>query len=144
MEKQQGNSLLEIILVLAVSSVLIVLAVRYFTVVDLNMRVAHAISKIDIISRASYEWLEYMQKPDFEGISADSLKQAGLVSRSDMISPWGGVIDVSMGVNKNHVKISLSKIPDAGCESLSRHLESIADPETTPEDCETGNYSGEF
>src|SRR3990167_7690540 len=144
MQKQQGNSLLEILLVITVSSVLIVLAVRYFTVVDLNMRVARAISQIDIVSRASYEWLECERAQDFSKISSQALLDAHLVSGDDLKSPWGGTIQVTPGNDANHVKISLSGISTYGCQDLTRHLQSIAYASVVQKACEHGNYFGEF
>lgn len=143
MQKQQGNSLLEILLVITVSSVLIMLAVRYFTVVDLNMRVARAISQIDRISRASYEWLEYDRKPDFSEISSAALVNSGLVQPKDFKNPWGGAIQVSMGSDNNHVRIQLDRLSQYACQDLNRHLQSIAF--STPEQaCAAGTYNGEF
>ncbi|OGT52727.1 MAG: hypothetical protein A3F17_03445 [Gammaproteobacteria bacterium RIFCSPHIGHO2_12_FULL_41_15] len=143
MQKQQGNSLLEILLVITVSSVLILLAVRYFTVVDLNMRVARAISQVDIISRASYEWLEYDQKADFSMISKDALIHSGLLQANDFKNPWGGTIMVAPGSDHNHVKIELNHLSPYACQGLSRHLETIAFANASSA-CDSGTYYGEF
>lgn len=144
MERQRGNSLLEVLLVLAVSSVLIVLAIRYFTVVDLNMRVARAISQIDMVSRASYEWLEYERAADFSKINAQALLESHLIAKEDLKSPWGGAIEVTAGQDPSHVKISLSGISAYGCQDLTRHLQSVAYAEALAQACKQGTYYGEF
>ena len=144
MNKQRGNSLLEILLVIAVSSVLIVLAVRYFAVVELNMRVARAISQIDIITRASYQWLEYARKPDFSEITNASLTTTGLVTADDITNPWGGMIAVGAGSDSNHVRITLSGLSRYACENLSHHLETIAYSGASAPECKAGAYYGEF
>lgn len=146
MKKQQGNSLLEIVLVIAVSSVLIVMAVRYFTVVDMNSRVAETISRIDILTRASYEWRDINQLPDFSGITTDALEKVKLVSESDTKSPWGGTIGLSAGNQASeHVKITLNRMSAKACENLRRHLASIAHSQSSPGDCKGQHtYFGEF
>lgn len=144
MEQQRGNSLLEILLVITVSSVIIILAVRYFTVVDLNMRVARAISQIDVISRASYEWLEYEREADFSKISAAALEQSGLLKGRDFKNPWGGAVEVMPGSDNKHVKIRLSNISIYGCQNLSRHLQAIAFSNIPPTECSSAGYYGEF
>lgn len=142
--KQKGNTLLEVLLVLAVSSVLLTLAVRYFNTVDLNRQVTEAISKIDIISRASYEWLSAERQGDFSLISNDGLITLGLVSEADMMSPWGGPIAVSGGDDLQHVKISLNGLGPAGCQNLHRHLLNIAYAESPVDQCTEGAFFGEF
>jgi prepilin-type N-terminal cleavage/methylation domain-containing protein len=144
LNKQSGNSLLEILLVLAVSGVLVTLALRYFTVVDLNMRVARAISQIDMVSRASYEWLEYQRAPNFSAISTQSLLEAHLIAEEDLKSPWGGEIQVLAGDDPSHVKIKLSGISAYGCQDLTRHLQSVAYSEALSQSCKKGEYFGEF
>jgi prepilin-type N-terminal cleavage/methylation domain-containing protein len=144
LNKQSGNSLLEILLVLAVSGVLVTLALRYFTVVDLNMRVARAISQIDMVSRASYEWLEYQRAANFAEISTQSLLDAHLIAEEDLKSPWGGEIQVLAGDDLSHVKIKLSGISAYGCQDLTRHLQSVAYSEALSQSCKKGEYFGEF
>jgi len=144
MERHKGNSLLEMLLVIAVSGILIVLAIRYFSVVDLNMRVAHAISKIDILSRASYQWRDAQRMKDFDNINIVDLTAAGLVSAVDVKNPWGGVIEVGPGSSHQHVQIHLKNISKAACVSLTHHLAEIAFSQVTPQACAQGNYYGDF
>ncbi len=150
MHKQNGNTLLEILLVLAVSSVLIVLAIRYFTVVDLNVRVAEAISKIDIISRASYEWQVAERKQDFSGIKLEDLKLGGFISNQESSSPWGGDIGVAEGEDRQHVKITIAHINAHACQDLRRHLLAISYNELSKKQCRSDksktdvDYWGEF
>lgn len=150
MSRQHGNTLLELLLVLALSGIIITLAIRYFAVVDLNSRVAQSISKIDILSRASYEWLSISRRGDFESISLDNLIDAELLRENDDKNPWGGDIEVSVGSNPQHVKIVFKDISAKACKNIRHHLKPMTYVEVSEESCKPdaiskqATYWGEF
>jgi competence protein ComGC len=144
MQKQNGNSLLEILLVVAVASILIVLAVRYFTTTSSNLQVVQSVGKIDRVARASYEWLEIERRASFEGdevVSMQVLVKAGLLRNQDEINPWGGNIKVAPGTDVKHVKISFENISTMTCHNLYQRLKAVAYKQDA---CSGGTYSGEF
>lgn len=150
MRKQQGNTLLELLLVLAVASVIITLAVRYFAVVEMNLQVAKAISRIDVVSRAGYDWLSLAREGDFSKITLEELKNKELIRESESDNPWGGPIKVIAGSNQSHVKIILSDISPAGCENIRHNLQEIAYAQVNRDACQVRRgkkqvtYWGEF
>ncbi len=144
MQKQNGNSLLEILLVVAVASILIVLAVRYFTTTNSNVQVVQAISKIDRVVRASYRWLEIERKESFQGgdvISMQALVKAGLLDNNDKINPWGGNIIIKPGADPKHIKVSLENVSLPACNNLYQRLKGVASKQYA---CSGDAYTGEF
>lgn len=146
MKKYFGSSLLEMLLVIAVAGVLIVIAVRYFAIVDLNARVAQAISKIDTITRASYQWRAAERQVDFDQISVQALLEDELIVKTDLVNPWGGDTLVAVGSNgaADRVNITLTALPRYACESLRRHLSAVVFAQVSVADCAEGNYHGDF
>ena len=66
MRKNYGVTLLEMLLVLTIGAAIIMTAVRYFSVTRRDLNVTRAISQIQSLTKASYEWLNAQkQKKEF-------------------------------------------------------------------------------
>lgn len=139
------GSVLEIFLVIAIAIFVMVFTIRYFTIADLNTRVAQAITKIDIISRASHSWRLEKQKWDFSDISIQALIDDKILNENDGVNPWGGKITLMASTqNPQRVTIQLTAVPPNACERLRQHLKTIAFTQSSSADCQRGYYYGEF
>lgn len=144
MAKQFGNSVLEVLLIITVSMLMVVLAIRYFTVVDFNRRVAQVLSQIDTISKASYQWLDRSGSENFRMIALNKLVQGGYISQADVKSPWGAIFSVKPASDGQHVTIMIDHLPKAACLHLRKYLSDVAYTEVMQTACQRGVYSGEF
>ena len=144
MAKQLGNSVLEVLLIITVSLLMVVLAIRYFTVVDFNRRVAQVLSQIDTLSKASYQWLERSGSENFRTIALNKLVQGGYVTQAEVKSPWGAVFSVKPASDERHVTIMIDHLPKAACLHLYKYLSDVAYTEVSQSACQRGIYYGEF
>lgn len=122
---QQGLSLLEVLLVVAIAATILLLTTRYFAISRLELKVAQSVSLIQKISSASYLWLNGQSQADFSGptvISMYPLQAANYLGTVDLQDPWGGTILVSPGPNPQYVQIALPKVPMDACNSLKQRL----------------------
>lgn len=149
MQKQLGITLLETLLAIVISSVVVVLGVRYYRSAYLNTEVVQASSQMNKIIQASYTWLQGQRQVDFgsadNAIDIEKLISASLLVETDKTDPWGGSILIEPGSNANYVRISLPGASKKACQNLSLQMENVAQVETLSEDCADGKgYSGEF
>lgn len=150
--KTKGVRLMEMLLVLAIGAAIIMAAVRYFGITNRNVRVTHAMQQIQILTKASYEWLQAQKQDDFSSansgilISMHQLIDAGLIKDSDTntMDPWAGAITIQPGSDPTRVKITLARVPQKDCKNLARHLDEIS--QITMPTCSgpSNDYSGEF
>lgn len=152
LKRQEGISLIEMLLVIALGALIITASVHYFGLSGRNIRVNQAMQQVKALTEASYEWLEEQKQDDFSdqhggsAISLSELVDAGLISDAKMQNdPWGGNIRLEPGSDPSRVKITLSGIPKQDCKNLSRRLDKIS--QITEPDCSSNiknDYSGEF
>jgi prepilin-type N-terminal cleavage/methylation domain-containing protein len=152
MHKQKGFSLLEIMLVLAITATVLVLGIRYFQINLQNLKVEHAVEQINALTNSSYEWLTAQKQEDFSGssqnaISLAKLSAAGLIPNGNLYqkNPWGGNNSVAPGQDPNYVKISFTQLTKHNCFNLLRQLQNLAHSNACEADSnKTYTYSGEF
>jgi len=145
-KSQKGLGLLEVLLVIAITATILVMATRFFVVANDNLQVSQSITQIDKITKASYKWLAMHRMSDFstdDGVTMSDLVDSGLLTKRDERSPWGGEVTVEAGTDPSHVLVTFLNVSQGNCKSLSQRLSSVAHTETLQEACE-GTYAGEF
>ncbi len=140
--KQHGLTLLETVLVISVISLILILSVRYFSVVQFNQKISQSISQLKTLSKASYQWLETARQSDFgssgTAIDMTQLRNVGLITAEDERDPWGGSITVGPGTDASFVKITLEEVPKRACLNLRRRLSDIAHAQSSEDECKNG------
>ncbi len=68
--KPRGFSLIELLLVIAVSALITLVAVHYFSSSRFNLKITSAVSQIQKISNASYQWLGAQKQLDLSGANS--------------------------------------------------------------------------
>ncbi len=150
--RNTGISLLEVLLSLTIIASITTMAVRYFTVSTLEMRVSHAILQLKQLTDASYEWLQLQKQNNFSStpsgtsISMEALLKNQLTQATiDTINPWGGNITVEPGDDTSYVKITLENIPQKACLNINQQLKSINhSASNTCTDKKNNTFSAEF
>lgn len=154
--KQKGISLLEALLALVIASIIITLALRYFSITIRDMRVTQAVNQVRSLVKKSYDWLGAQKQADFNDypkgtkISLQILINAGLIqtdNNGNYFNPWGGDVLLAPGSDPSYVHISLTRIPLKDCLNLTQRLQSInhmANQTNTCTDNINNTYEGEF
>jgi prepilin-type N-terminal cleavage/methylation domain-containing protein len=133
--KQQGVSLLELMLALLVISGLLLLATRYYQQTRESLRVTQAIEMINNVVNASYKWLA--GQPNFSSsnpsfsipilVTAQFLPQSYGTTVINTANPWKGSINVvAASTDNNYITISLSNIPPKSCQNLIEKMQNRA------------------
>ncbi len=143
-KSNNGISLLELLLVIALIGVITVLSVRYFVVVNSNLQVTRGVEVINRITRASYEWLTDNRYPNFANpeITLSQLLNENLLAAADAHNPWGGEVMVRPGRNTRYVQVTLTAVPMPACQSLAKQVRTI-NHVVTPA-CFGMTFQGEF
>ena len=129
--KQRGIGLLELMLSLAIISVLLVMATRYYRTTKQNQQVNDAIAQVQAMVAASENWV--IGRNDFTGISLANLIASGNLPDGSQFNPWHAQNTVRKASNPNHIIIAMNGLPQSACynmaEKLNRHT---ATPQTNP------------
>jgi prepilin-type N-terminal cleavage/methylation domain-containing protein len=119
-KKGKGLSLLELMLVLVIIAVVLIMATRYFQQASESSQVSETTTKIKKIINASYEWSK--GNNTFDGLTAQSLIDLGLLTENDIKGPWGETIEVAGGSasksTDDQIQISLFNVPKTSCITL--------------------------
>ncbi len=141
----KGISLIEILLVIVVAASIIIASLLYYTHTLLHQHVSQAINQLQMISQASYEWLQLPDengnsKADFSSFQNETgleqlsaLNLISCIQKSCEKNPWGGELIVTADSNTpQYVKVILTQISDKGCLNLLSHMQDVAikDPNT--------------
>lgn len=130
MYKQKGLTLLEVILAITIGVVIITYSIRYFMTVEFNYKVERTIKQIQVLAKASYQWLQMQRQADFgsgsTAIDNSKLQAVGLITKADLVDPWGGTIVLQPGENPQYIKITLSGIPKSSCLNLWQKMRTVA------------------
>lgn len=98
---KKGITFLEVILEITISGLIITFSIRYFMMVELNYKVERTIKQIQILSQESYQWLQMQRQADFgsetTAIDNPKFQAVDLITRADLIDPWGGKIILQPG-----------------------------------------------
>ncbi len=150
MNKQQGISLLEVLLTLTIMALITMMSVRYFNQAIVSREVEQAVLQIQQLTQVSYEWLEAQKQADFSSqnggqmISLQTLETAGFLNNRLMQDPWGGAVQIEAGADPSYVHIVLTQVPQKACRNLNRQLQTMNHAPTSQCDGLINNYSGDF
>lgn len=136
--RQRGIGLLELMLSLAIISVLLVMATRYYKSARQNQQVNDAISLVEAIIAASENWV--IERDDYNGINISDLITAGYLPRGSNKDAWHGTATVSSGMNPNEITITFAGVPPSACLSLAYKLNNqTSHPASDPESLCSGD-----
>lgn len=117
LRSQAAFSLMELMLSLAVISMLLVMSTRYFNSVQHQQRLNHAATIVRDIVSASHSWAQ--SNPDMSNISLQRLIDVNLLTTSYAKNPWGGDVIVNAKANDAfNITITLSQVPEDDCKAL--------------------------
>jgi len=126
MRKIKGIGLLELMLALAVISVLLVAATRYFSSTSSSQKVNAAAEMLQVAINASED--VRMSDGKYSAIPSDDKAIEFLIGRGLIpdtwkkdasVNPWGGGINVTGHSNPEHVTLILSNVPTEECMALT-------------------------
>lgn len=118
--KQRGIGLLELMLSLAIISVLLVMATRYYKSADQGQKVNNSISLITGIAGAAAQYVN--AHPDTTALTIDTLVDQNYLPANfkGLKNPWGG--DVQLAVSGGSVTVTFTKVFAATCKILESTL----------------------
>ena len=143
MNKFKGIGLLELMLALAIISVLLVAATRYFSSTDSSRKVNAAADMLQASINAGEDWRT--ANNNYKDISLGELQKQGLLPPTTEWSdksgnPWGGGITIASTDGKD-ITLTLTQIPEKDCNSLS---DLMAKKGVTTQSCSNNSYSGKY
>jgi Tfp pilus assembly major pilin PilA len=117
-----GVTLLEIMLVLAIASMVIIMSVRYYQSASLNQKINAAVDGVTGIVAAAESYLASTgSNGALSGISSGQLI-AYLPNGVMPSSPWGGALTIGSGSTNGYI-ITIPNVPGTGCTALSSLLQ---------------------
>ncbi|QLH43968.1 MAG: prepilin-type N-terminal cleavage/methylation domain-containing protein [Coxiellaceae bacterium] len=135
MKSRKGIGLLELMLSLAIISVIIIMATRYYDMAHLSRRVNDTVSMIQTLRSASERWL--VSHPDYADISVENLQERNLLPSDFGKNPFGGDITIESGNDANNqIEITVTKIPVTACKTLLDRFKSVG---TSPDNTCAGS-----
>lgn len=149
-QQEKAFSLLEMLLVLAIASLLILFSTRFFSVVSRERGISKTLEDIKIIRQAAAEW--ELGQGDYTGISMTVLNNAGLLPRDLGTgvgkTAWGSNYTIApTTTNTSQLSLSLtsssetaSALPIDACNNLKNALQNQA-ISMTPTDCSATPYN---
>jgi prepilin-type N-terminal cleavage/methylation domain-containing protein len=148
-QRVKGFSLIEMIFVIVVAAMIALLAVRYFASSRFNLKVTSAVSQIQQITGASYQWLNTHAQLDFTGgdvpngvaISMTELVNTECLGNNYTQDPWGGTIAVNADPSApTLVKITLPGASLKACNNLKQRLANKAQSQIQTCTANSGYY----
>lgn len=116
--KIAGVTLLEILLVLTISTSIILMSIRYYGSATQSLQANSALQTIQAIT-ATIDG--FASNGSYRGMNQDFLKH--LLPNNSLITPWGTTIELR-DVQSNAYTIILHKTPTAECTLISTKLSS--------------------
>lgn len=126
--KQKGIGLLEIMLVLAVASAIIILSTRYFYTTRQTQNLSTTIALVGDIHKAA---ITYVKRKDYASgnLTLANLKSSGLLTTVQTTNPWGGNLSIGQGgTNNQQVVIGIDNVPSKICFEIQKRLLNTARP----------------
>lgn len=125
-KNQQGLTLIEASMVLALSAVVIAGAVMYYNSAAESNKIQRAQGLLGAIQSAVQA--NYATRTNYTGIKINEITFSAAVPRSfvygegtaaKIINPWGGDVDLGVGTSSTTYKVTYKDIPPAACVSLA-------------------------
>lgn len=159
----KGVSLLEIMMVIAISAVVLIIAVNYYSNVHLTSKINLSIVQIRTLYKGT---LSYYSVGRYQALNSSTsspvcslannisavglactLYQGGYVEQTDLISPWGKNAANSVTLtneNTNDILIITlpAPIPAQACNIINQRLSKELTSNFTPDKCSNPTTSG--
>ena len=137
----KGIGLLEIMLVLAVISLMLVSVIRYFSIVNRTNRVGQAITMVNAIRAAGERWKA--THGDYKtltvGTELQDLVNRGLLpdiyGLSNVKNPWGGNVSANKGTDSTQLDIKFLGIPSPDCTNFVKMIKKTGCTPTPTDAC---------
>ncbi len=115
---QRGIGLLELMLSLAIISVLLVMATRYYKAADQGQKISNAISLVSGIAGAA---AQYLSTHPGQEVSLKVLVESNYLPNNflTITSPWGTALELS---GKGTVTVTMKAVPKDPCTILKTSL----------------------
>ena len=121
-KKQQGVTLLEVLLSLVIIALMILLATRYYLSTNSSRQVNTAskmmVTSINAIDH--WRWIYRNIQNPYANLSTKALNDMNLIPDdfiTDNANPWGGKIDIK-DKDKKQTEITMTNVPAKDCLSL--------------------------
>jgi len=144
-----GYSLIELMLALAIVSVLLVIATRYYSTTSSAQKVNSAANMLQVVINASEDFKNSTNS--YAGITIDKLVDQGLIPQSfstktnTNINPWGGTITADAGAdNQNFITMTLTHVPKADCKNLTEIMQAKGVRPNPDDQCPQNIYSATY
>jgi len=122
--RNQGFSLLEVLLVLALGAVIAIVAVRYYSEVQQGQKVTTLQSQLTGIGDAVKKCFAGSQPDDVaECHNLNKLQSKGYLSNFYSKTPWGQNYTLAFSANKATVTIYASGVPLHACQKVKGRLD---------------------
>jgi type II secretory pathway pseudopilin PulG len=142
--KQNGISLIEIMLGLSVIAAVVIMSTVYYNHTHENQRRSQLVSQVAAITQASQNYMRNRT------LSPSSMNVTTLVSNGGLSpiytkSPWGGTVTISV-VNTSQVQMKINGVPNNSCVAVKKTLDRSvrttgSNPESAVCSSGTGNVS---
>lgn len=117
LRRQAALGLMELMLAIAVISILLLIGTRYFASVKYQQQVTKAATMVKDIIGAANSW--GTGNPDFSNISMANLMNVNLLPNSYSKNPWGGTVSVGPKAGDPYsISISFTQVPTGACNTL--------------------------
>ena len=145
-QKQQGFSLLEVMLALVIVAFVLVMATRYYQNARTNSQIDAGIDVVNQLTAAATSFEQGNPAGGYTGVGFSNKAFTAYLPYNaqnqadfDKLLPWGsGTADVTVGKSPASVTISLTGIPDAVCQGLAGKLATSGE---SPPTCDSGTFS---
>lgn len=122
--KTQGISLLELMLALAIIGIILVAAMRYYTVTRASQQVNEAAEMVTAVYDAGASWIQFnndFSKANITAFTKDASLPANFTNPN--INPWGGSVTAGPGKTPTTLVVGLANLPVTACNDLAAKVQ---------------------
>jgi len=146
---KQGVGLLELMLAIAIISLLMISAIRYFSIVNRSNRVNQALTEVNAIRAAGERWKathDDNYKTLTAGTELKDLVNRGLLpdiyGLDSVKNPWGGTITATMNpADNSQLNIKFSNVTNPDCTNFVKIIKKNGCTPTPADTCNSSSTS---
>lgn len=136
-KKQLGVSILELVVYIAVASIVIAGAFRYYTAAKDNARVAKVAEEVREIGKAAVTWGQ--SRTSYTGVSLSTLQSGGYLASNISSNQFGGGYTISG--SGTEFTITATSLTTNGC---AQAIDMLSQDTTSTPTCTSGTLSATF
>lgn len=138
--KTKGISLLEIMLVIAISAVILIVAINYFTNVKMTNKINYSVMQVRNLYKGGIDYIYALRYQGMISGKVTNIQQVllggGYIAQSDLDSPWGtnqqNAVDRVISSSGNQLIVRLPTMPASACTAIVNRLKApFPSPQTT-------------